>query len=117
MAVKRTARLNELVKRALSTIIQKEYSTSTIGWVTVSRVVVSKDIQHARVFFTVMGGDEQSALARLRHAGPHLRHLLAQSVRLRYTPELIFEIDTELKQALKVDAIIDEAKNRLHGTS
>ncbi len=117
MAVNRTARLNELVKRALSTIIQKEYSTSAIGWVTVSRVVVSKDIQHARVFFTVMGGDEQRALARLIHAGPHLRHLLAQSVRLRSTPELIFEIDTELKQALKVDAIIDEAKKQLHGTS
>jgi len=102
---------------AAAIIKRKGSIRSPIGWVTVSRVVVSKDIQHARVFFTVMGGDEQRALARLIHAGPHLRHLLAHSVRLRYTPELIFEIDTELKQALKVDAIIDEAKKRSHGTS
>jgi len=108
MAVERTTRLNELVKRALSQIIQKEFLPEKYGWITLSRVVVSGDIQHARIFFTVMSGDEQKALMMLRIRQPHIRHLLANSVKLRFTPELIFEIDDDLKQALKVDKLIDD---------
>ncbi len=109
--IDRSARLDELVKRALSNVIQKEYSRSDVGWVTISRVVVSKDMQHARVFFTTLGGEteEKTALKFLCHNQPHIRFLLAKSVHLRYTPELIFEIDKELKKALKLDKIIDEA--------
>ena len=110
MAVERITRLNELVKRALSKIIQKEFLPSKVGLITLSRVVVSKDIQHARVFFTVLGADESKALYLLRARQPHIRYLLAKAVKLRFTPELIFEIDNELKKALKVDVLIDEVE-------
>jgi ribosome-binding factor A len=108
MSAKRVDRLNELVKRVLCGVLQEEYTHAQIGWVTISRVVVSKDMQHARVFFTALGGDEaeQRVLARLRQDQARLRYRLAHSIRLRYTPELIFEIDTELKRALQVDALI-----------
>ncbi len=61
--IDRTPRLNELVKRALSNIIQTEYTHSDLGWVTISRVVVSKDMQHARVFFTTLGGETEEKTA------------------------------------------------------
>ena len=61
--IDRTPRLNELVKRALSKIIQTEYTHSEIGWVTVSRIAVSKDMQHARVFFTTLGGETEEKKA------------------------------------------------------
>ena len=114
MAVERTNRLNELVKRALSKIIQKEFLPEKYGWITLSRVIVSGDIQHARVFLTVMAGNEKATLEKLRIRQPHIRHLLANSVRLRFTPELIFEIDEDLKQALKVDKLIDNVAAETH---
>lgn len=111
MAVQRTQRLNELVKRILSTIIQREYSIDKMGLITLSRVVVSKDMQHARVFFTVLGSEEKEkkALETLKADQKKLRTTLAHSITLRYIPELIFEIDTDLKKTLRVDSIIDAA--------
>lgn len=111
MAVPRIVRVNELVKRALSVIIEREFTHEKLGWVTVSRVVVSKDLQHARVFFTVLGdaAAERHALRKLIHARGFLRTQLARAVRLRYTPALIFEIDEELKQALHVEQLLDQA--------
>ena len=111
--VARTVRLNELVKRALCVIIEREFTHKDLGWVTVSRVVVSKDIQHARVFFTVLGNerDESRALGGLRHAQPFIRSKLAAAVHLRYTPALIFEIDHELKEALRIDSLIEHLHN------
>lgn len=110
MALPRTLRLNELVKRKLSVIIQREYPITQMGLVTLSRVIVSKDLQHARVFFTALGGreKEQRVLKRLRHDQPHLRYLLAHEIRLRYTPELIFAIDEELEEAIRVDSLIEK---------
>lgn len=111
MGIERTQRLNELVKRTLGTLIQRTYTIEKVGLITISRVVVSKDMQHARVFFTVLGGAEKEAatLKRLRDDQPQLRYALAHMIRLRYTPELLFEIDTELKRALHLDSLIDEA--------
>jgi ribosome-binding factor A len=116
MSVERVVRLNEVVKRALSVIIEREFSHASLGWVTLSRVVVSKDLQHARVFFTVLGDadKEQHALQRLRHAQPFVRAQLAHTVRMRYTPELIFEIDEELKTALRIDTLLNHIKHDDH---
>ncbi len=112
-------RLNELVKRALSTIIEREFSHRTLGWVTLSRVIVSKDLQHARVFFTVLGDAEaeQHALQTLRHAQAFITCHLARAVRMRYTPALIFELDEELKQALHVEHLLDHTSADARRTS
>jgi len=119
MAVPRIIRLNELIKRALSTIIQREFSHRTLGWVTLSRVIVSKDLQHARVFFTVLGDAhaEQHALHTLRHAHAFIRLHLARAVRMRYIPALIFELDEELKQALHVEQLLNQACPHARTTS
>ncbi len=96
----------------VSTILQREYAHTKLGWVTVSRVVVSKDLQHARVFFTVLGTDEdeQRVMNRLQADKAHLRFLLGNTIRLRYTPELIFEVDEELKKAMRIDRLLEEAQ-------
>ena len=108
MLVHRSDRLNELIKRSLSVILQRESAREHFGLMTVSRVVVSKDMQHARVFFTALGGAaaEERVLKRLQHQKSHLRYCLAQAIHLRYTPVLIFAIDTELEEALRVDQLI-----------
>ena len=112
--VARTVRLNELVKRALCTIIEREFTHKKLGWVTISRVIVSKDIQHARVFFTVLGDQdaESHSLNFLRNAQPFIRSKLAAAVRMRYTPALIFAIDHELKEALRIDGLIEHLHDR-----
>ena len=111
MPIDRSVKLNEQLKRVISTIIRDQYSINRLGLITVSRVIVSKDMQHARVFFTVLGDEEkeQKTLKKLTDDQSKLRHLLAQKIQLRFTPELIFEIDVELKNAMHIDSLIDQA--------
>ena len=108
MAVDRVVRLNELIKRIVSAIVREQYSIRELGLITISRVVVSKDMQHARVFFTVLG-DEQKTLKKLINDRAKLRHLLAGKIQLRFIPDLIFEIDAELKNTMHIDKLIDKA--------
>ena len=108
MAVDRVIRLNELIKRIISTIVREQYSIRELGLITISRVAVSKDMQHARIFFTVLG-DEQKVLKKLTNERVKLRYLLAGKIQLRFIPELIFEIDVELKNTMHIDELIDKA--------
>ena len=74
---------------------------------------MSRDLQHARVFFTTLGDsdDEARALHVLQHAQPFIRSKLAAAIPSRYTPELIFAIDHELKEALRIDLLLGHLQN------
>jgi ribosome-binding factor A len=66
----------------------------------VTRVEVSRDLQLARVYVSVMGteADERKTLAGLQHAVGHLRRVVGRELSLRTTPELRFEIDHSIKR-------------------
>jgi ribosome-binding factor A len=69
---------------------------------------VTPDLLIARVYFTVLGDDEQGkeALAALEHASGYLRTQLASQVRLRFAPELVFEPDTSAAYGRRIDELL-----------
>ena len=112
MAVQRTLRLNELLKRALSEILQNAYRDRKVPWMTVSRVDVTKDLRFCKVSFTVLGDEaaEKTALKILKEDTPKLRYALGRKVELRIVPNLQFVIDNDLKEALYVDSLIQKTE-------
>ena len=81
---------------------------------TITRVEVSGDLQIARVYFSVPGGEsaEHKTIAAMNHASGFVQRLVAQALTTRHCPELRFEIDQAAKLAQKTLALLDENRRR-----
>jgi ribosome-binding factor A len=112
MASRRQRQVGELLHEELSQMIQRDTKDPRLGFVTVTGVDVSPDLRQARVYITVLGdkGDVKSTLAGLTSAANYFRHLLRQSLSLRYIPELSFKLDTSLEYGMHIEALLDEIK-------
>jgi ribosome-binding factor A len=79
-----------------------------VGFVTVTRVDVSPDLRRATVYYTVLGQDRDHRATRagLQSARSHLRAVLGQQVRMKFTPDLEFEEDVGLAQVERVSQLL-----------
>ncbi len=104
----RTQRLGAQIARELAELIHKELRDPRLGMVSISRVELSRDLAHAKVHFTVLGGGgPEEAAAILNRAAGYLRHLLGQRIVARVTPELRFLHDTALERGRRVTELLD----------
>jgi len=109
----RRERVTELVHHELSDIIQREVRDPRLGWVTVTRVEMSPDLCYAKVFVSILGGDErahQNSLRVLERAGAFIRAELGRRIRLRQTPELHFKLDHSIEHSQRVMELLNEIK-------
>ncbi|MBZ0091106.1 MAG: 30S ribosome-binding factor RbfA [Sulfuricellaceae bacterium] len=107
----RARRVAEQIQRDLSDIIRTELKDPRIGLVTITDVEVTKDLSHAKVFFTLLGDSSLAEQAgdALQHAAGFLRSELSQRIKLRTMPQLHFEYDTSVERGVKLSRLIDEA--------
>lgn len=103
-------RVSELVHVHLSHLLARETKDPRLGMVTVTDVEVTPDATRAKVYFTVLGGEEarDEAQEGLRSAAGWLRRELAQRLRLRNVPELVFRYDHSVERGERISAILDE---------
>jgi ribosome-binding factor A len=107
----RIEKVQKLARQVLGEEIQN-LKDPRIGFATVTAVRVSADLRHARVFVSVLGTPEEreSTIVALKHAAPHLRRELDRQVRMKYSPELKFELDQGPEEAERMEEIF----RRLH---
>lgn len=104
----RIARVNELVREVLADELER-LSDPRLGFVTITGCEVSPDLRQANVYYTVLGGDEEShrdTAKGLRCATAHLKATLGRSVRMKYIPDLIFKEDPAIATGARVEEII-----------
>lgn len=103
----RMEKVQKVAREVLGEAIQN-LKDPRIGFVTVTAVRVSADLRHARVFVSVLGSEEerQATMAGLASATPHLRAELGHEMRIKYLPELNFELDTGAETAQRVEQLI-----------
>ena len=107
---KRTNILAEMMQRKLSTLIQQEISDPRLsGLVTISGVNISRDLSHAKVYFTVFQDDATSVESILNNAASFLRSALARSSKTRTVPQLHFIYDESIDYGKRLSRLIDEA--------
>ena len=108
----RTERIASALRRELAEIIRDEVKDPRLKLLTLQEVRVSRDLSHAKVYFTCFpvdqGGDEQARLLNGRLAG-FLRRQLAQRARLRTVPQLKFVHDESIARGEHLSHLIDEA--------
>jgi ribosome-binding factor A len=96
------------MRAVLAELVQREVQDPGVGFVTVTEVRMSSDLQYATVFISVMGdGDsETQSLASLRRAAPFLRSEVGKRLRLRHTPELRIQLDQTLAQSDRIEELL-----------
>ena len=94
----RIEKLQELIKQEMSKMLLKELKDPRIGFVTVTDVEMTGDLREAKIYVSVMGGEEQvkSSLEGLNSALGFIRREIGHRIRLRFTPEISFALDTSL---------------------
>lgn len=104
----RPSRVAEAFREELMNMIQTDLKDPRIGFVTVTHVNVSRDLRHAVFFLTVMGDSKQKeeTLKGLARAKGHIRSELGRRIRLRFLPEIVFELDPSIDASLKVSEIL-----------
>lgn len=105
---RRADRVGDLIRRELSQLLLREVKDPRLQQVTITAVEVSADLRHARVRFTGRAGEGRAAeeLLGLRSAAGFLRGHLGRTLRLRYAPELAFEVDDSVERSLHVAALL-----------
>lgn len=104
----RARRVAQLMQRELGQMLLTEVKDPRVGFVSVTRVEVSRDLGLARAFISVLGTDEEkeATLAGLKKAATFLRGELGRRLRLRKSPELVFQPDEGIKESLHIQDLI-----------
>jgi ribosome-binding factor A len=110
---RRTDRVSDLLRAELSDLLLREVHDPRVKLASVTTVDVTPDLRRAVVKISVLGDDEQrqATIEGLRHARGFLRTELARRLRLRATPELVFELDRGAEQSQKISDLLES----LHG--
>ena len=108
---RRTDRVNELLREEISLVMRSEVRDPRVGLATVTAVDTSPEMDHARVYVTALGDEEERAevVIGLRSAASFIRGQLSKRLRMRRVPELHFEYDRVLDEATRIEQLLREA--------
>jgi ribosome-binding factor A len=106
----RPDRVADQVRAELASLLAREVHDPGIGFVTLTRVQVSPDLQLARVFYTALGDAKARAATEqaLERAAPFLRRQIGARLRLKRTPELAFFYDESIAGQDRIEQILNE---------
>ncbi len=108
MPSNKLARTNDDIQRVLAAKL-REIKDPRVqqGMISVTRVETTGDLRYAKVWLSVLGLKNEKEFRRgLKSAAGWLRHELGQSLELRYTPELVFEVDHSIEYGAHISQVI-----------
>lgn len=114
MKMQRMQRIDHEIQRVLGTLIAQELKDPRLAFTTVTRVEITADLKHAKVFVSVIGDRHQATqtMLALEHASGFLRGELGHQVQLRYTPELEFIEDRSTERAISLAKTLRAAQEQ-----
>jgi ribosome-binding factor A len=108
----RPDRVGEQIRGELALLIAREVHDPGIGFLTITRVQVTPDLQQARVYYTALGDDKarRSSERALGRAAPFLRRQIGSRLRLKRTPELMFQYDESIAGQDRIEQLLNDIK-------
>jgi ribosome-binding factor A len=110
----RLARVNEIVREVAANTILFELKDPRVKNVTVTRAEVSADLQHGKVYVSVMGSEKEQQLTMhgLKSAAGFVQTKVAERLTTRYVPHITFVLDEGVKKSIEVARLIREAQEQ-----
>lgn len=105
----RSRRVAEQIRQELADILWREVQDPRVKGVTINAVEVTSDLEHAKVWFTVMTGDAKEMTKALQRMVGFLRRELAHRMRLRLVPSLTFQYDASVERGAHLSHLIEQA--------
>jgi len=108
----RTARVADQIRGEIAAMLAREVHDPGIGFVTLTRVTVTPDLQQARVYYTALGDDKarQNTERALGRAAPFLRRQIGSRLRLKRAPELEFVYDESIAGQDRIEQLLNEIR-------
>ena len=107
MASNRIGRINEEIQRELADLLRTLKDPRVQAMISVTRVETTGDIRYAKVYISVLEKDRsRDVLKGLKSAGGFLRREIGNRLQLRYTPELVFELDDSIEHGAHIFDLI-----------
>ena len=106
----RTDRIDELLRQEIGVIISREIADPRVGFATVTSVVTTPDLRHAKVWVSVIGTESQrrATISALGRAMPFVRHELGRTLRIKRIPELHVQLDDTAERGTRVLHLLSE---------
>lgn len=114
MAIKRTDRLNSLLKEVISDVIRREVRNPHVNeLITVTRVDITKDLHNAKVYISVIGTQEEKekTIVALQSAAGFIAVNASKLVVMRYFPALTFKLDTAVEKHMRIEELLKKIKD------
>jgi ribosome-binding factor A len=112
MNYQRSDRVGDLLVEMISELLREQIQDPRVATVTLTGAKVSKDLRHARMYFTILGGqaDKREVLAGLRSATGFIRSRVGRELKLRYVPTLEFFYDESEDEAARIDELLKQVQ-------
>lgn len=110
MASTRPSRIGDQLRAEISDLIAREVHDPGIGFMTITHVKVTPDLQVARVYYTTLGDDRarRDSARALARATPFLRRQLGSRLRLKRVPQLDFFFDESIERGDRIERILQD---------
>lgn len=106
----RLQRISDLIRTTLAEILLQHSEDKRFREVTITRVTVSRDLSHAKVYVSYITDQDTKEMTKaLNHAAKFLRYTLANQIELRVTPELKFHYDDSNVRGQKIMDLLNKA--------
>ncbi|MCX7661949.1 MAG: 30S ribosome-binding factor RbfA [Candidatus Omnitrophica bacterium] len=108
--MRRKEKLARALLKEINIIIHDALKDPRLGLVSITHIEISPDLRQAKVFFSVLGKDQDYRITHeiLNSAKGFIRHMISQRMRLKYTPEIIFREDRSAEESIRIQEIINE---------
>src|SRR5882757_5295862 len=108
----RPDRVADQIRGELGNLLARDVHDPGIGFVTITRVQMTPDLQQARVFYTALGDDKarKNSARALERAAPFLRRQIASRLRLRRVPDLTFMFDESIAGQDRIEQLLSEIR-------
>jgi ribosome-binding factor A len=117
----RPERVADQIRAEIAALLARDVHDPGIGFITLTRVQLTPDLQQARVLYTLLGDDKAraSTAKALRRAAPFLRRQIGQRLRLKRVPELTFAYDDSVAGQDRIEQLLndlhrEEAERQAH---
>lgn len=109
---RRPVQMAETLRQVITETLAREVRDPRVGFVTVTAVLVTNDLSHARVLVSVPGeeGEKTRAIEGLQSAAGFLRSRAARTLTTRTVPELHFELDRGLEHAVRINELLNSIR-------
>ncbi len=110
----RSSQVAEELRKIISMIILGDLNDPRMGFVTITRIELTDDLRFARVFYSVLGDEEQKAATQeaIDENLSFIRRLAVERINMKFAMDIKFELDQSIEHSFKIDSIIKKLKEK-----